>query len=562
MSFTDNQIQDVVEQWLGAWWKSAAPVHNIVQSPVFAAYLQDSRDVFLKAQSYWQEHPDDFQARISDCALQFQHLFSNMDVDLLENAELITGILDAQKLIAKNLVQIISDTQGLTERESSLLRFNLRQLMAFADPRNSVCANPDMLQTLFKTQGQSLLSGSQQYRHDMEESSFGLNIQRSELGGNCFGKSFACSPGSVIFQNELMQIIHYRARTDKQHRTPLLIVPPCINRFYVLDLLPENSFVRWLGEQQHDVYMISWINPDARLATTTFDDYIDKGCLEAIRVVADFAEVERINLMGYCIGGLMAAIASSTQQGRSRVASLSLLATLLDYSSPGELGVFISPAIMDALRQDTTAKGVLESESMSLAFCLLREEQLLWKYVRKKYYLGKPVSFDALMHWGQDATNLAGQMAIDYLENFYQNNCLLDEVSYQYGSESVSLINNGLPKYMLACDSDHIAPAASVMSSAKLMGGDIRLVTGQGGHVQGVINHPFENRGGFIARDLTGADVKTDESSSKRSNLKGSWWKDWNKWVKPYTGSKIEPRPTASGRYPQIETAPGSYAES
>jgi len=550
MKQPNDQNQDVVEKWLGAWWEWVSPIHHIVQTPVFNACLQDSQKAYQKAVSYWLEKPEVFQSKLSGWATEFQSVVSDKGVDHLDNLELMNTLLVTQKTMARNLSDLISETKTLTDREALLLKFNLRQIMAFADPRNSIFSNPGFLQRAVETEGQSLFSGCQQYQSDIEKSLFIPKVQRTELGPNRLGQSFSASPGSIIYQNKLIQLIHYEAHEVQQNKTPLLIVPPCINKFYVLDLSPENSFVHWLCRQGHDVYMISWINPGQEMADITFDNYIQDGCLAAINVVTDFAKTKRLNLLGYCIGGLMASIAAASIEGQDKVESLTLLTTLLDYSSPGELSVFISPEILEALRQEIAIDGVLKSESMSLAFTLLREEQLLWRYIRKHYYLGEPLSFDAITYWGQDSTNLPGKMALDYLDNFYLKNCLAVGKYYQFNDEAVSLTQNDIPKYILACEQDRIAPVSAVMAGTELLGGNVRLVTASGGHVKGVVNHPSENRGNFT---INSAEIKEGIS------INGSWWHDWQEWIVDYSGKRGDARPCVTVNYPEIEAAPGSY---
>ena len=550
MSQSNNQIHTALESWLTAWCKLVSPLQELMLKTSFNAYLLDSKDALHKTLSYWQEKPEHLRAKLSGCAQALQVSMNVETVEGVNQEQLIAKIHETRDIVNSVLTELISETEILTEREIILLRFNLRQLMAFVSPENSICANPDVLKRAFETRGRSLLAGSRQCQQDAENSQLGLCIQRTNARQNQLGQSFAASSGAVIFQNKLMQLIHYSSPLEKQRKTPLLIVPPCINRFYVLDLVPEKSFVQWLCRQGQDVYMVSWVNPDNKLADIGFDYYVQDGCLRAMEVVRDFAQVDQINLMGYCIGGLLASIAASTNKGRKLTGSLTLLATLLDYQSPGELGVFISPRIMDALREEIEQQGILPAESMSLVFTFLREEQLFWRSIRKHYFLGEPPSWDALTFWGQDATNLAGKMLLEYLVNFYMNNCLSEPGFYFYANEQVSLSNSDVPKYVLACQSDHIAPATSVLNGVKLLNGEIRQVIASGGHVRGVINHPSENRGSF-----------TINNNDKKNNapVPGSWWYDWQQWVETLSQEMMDARPCSSQGYPEIEAAPGSF---
>ena len=547
MSQQKIRVQDVVEQWLGAWWQWLSPMQSLLQGPIFNAYLEDAHEAYRKALTYWGERPELLRERMSDWAVGFTEVFGRLDTDHCEDLELLANIQAAQKTTAANLLVLISQTEVLNDHEISLLQFTLRQMMAVANPQNSICSNPKILQKVIETEGQSLIAGAQKYRQDAEASTFGLRVQRSDAGSGPIGKTIATTRGAVIFQNELMQLIHYEAAREQQSSVPLLLVPSCISRFYILDLLPENSFVRWLCEQGHDVYMISWINPNQTLKHAGLDDYIGKGCLAAIDVVIRFTRVERINMLGYCMGGLIASIAAGTGQGKDKIVSLTLLATLLDYRSPGELGIFVSPRMLKALKREIEAEGLLKAEILSLIFTLLREEKALWSPIRKRYFLGESLSFDALAHWGQDGVQLPCRMALDYLGLFYRKNCLSTNGRYHFGDESVSLAASRSAKYVLACERDHIAPAGAVMDGSELLGGDIRRVIASGGHAGGVINHPLAKRG------------KYQVNGSNIGHTGGSWWNDWRQWVAAYRGDKVEARPCATGDFPAIEPAPGKF---
>lgn len=561
MNQQKNQSIDLPERWLEAWLQWTAPIQSLGYSPIFTAYLQDSQDAYSKAMAHWAGHfgeqklsdnPESsgvLSSIASGWATEFEKLFLEVDIDSLDSSELASHILKTQKFVSNKVSELISGTPTLSASEARLLRFNLRQLMAYADPRNSVFSNPDVFQGMLDSSGQTLASGIERYRRDAEQSNFALQIRRSSSDQTALGESIAVSKGSILFENTLMQLIHYQSSQDAGFDIPILIVPPCINRFYVLDLLPEGSLVRWLLEQGHDVYMISWVNPDTGLSNVGFDDYIETGCLAAMDVVQDFAKVEKINVLGYCIGGLMAAIAAATEQGRSGIASLTLLTTLLDYSEPGELGVFTSQAMIDVIEIEVAGSGILSSEVMSMAFTLLREEQLFWRYLRQNYLMGEALPFDALMHWGQDATNLPAKMAVDYLRQFYQRNCLRTDGCYQYLGEPIFLLESQMPKYLLACQTDHIAPADSVLAGAELLGGDLRSVLASGGHVQGVLNHPLNERGSYQVHG------ETQEKS-------GSWWVDWQRWLATHSGDKVKSRPCESETYPAMDQAPGKFVRS
>lgn len=552
-----NQVQDTLEQWFGIWLKLTLPIRTVTTSAFFHAYLQDSQESYNKAMKYWSEKPEDLQSKVLEWNAEFQSIFpglTNKNVDQLDNSALLENILEIQKVITEKVSTLIDETEILDSRESMLLKFNLRQLMAFTDPRNSFFLNPETIQKGFDIQGTSFFPGFNDYLQNENSNSIDLQVERTNTdenpAGEKLGVSIAATKGAVIFENELIQLIHYEAHQESQNEIPILIVPSCINKFYVLDLLPENSLVHWLCEQGHDVYMLSWVNPDSNLAGIGFDDYIES-CLVAIDVVSDFVGVERINILGYCIGGLIASIAAASRRGQKRTNSLTLIATMLDYPFSGELGIFTSPRILDLINQEASAKGILKSEFISLLFTLMREDKLFWRYIRQHYYLGEDMSEDSFVTWCKDGTSLPARMVSEYLGFFYEKNGLYNDKYYQFSGESVSLFRCTAQKYILACEADHMAPAKSVLNDTKLLAGNLRAVVASGDHFAGVVNHPAENRGSFKLVSL--------DTDSCEQECKGSWWVDWQQWLSSLSGEKVMARSCSNEKYPAIELAPGKF---
>ena len=549
MSDQTKPPSDLVEHWLALWSRLSSPIHSLVQSPVALALLQEAHEAIQVAFNYWQREKSLHDELAGQFSRQVTELLSVQDLDNTDISTMQRQIFELQEVIADQLATLIDDTEPLDPRQKKLLRFGLRQVRAMLNPENAFFGNPELVSSALETRGELLLDASQNYLNDLADSQFGLQIRRAAEQGAKLSEDIATTPGEVVYQNDLMQLIHYRSSTPKQRKLPLLITPPCINRFYIFDLQPEQSMVRWLLDQGQDVYIISWVNPGPDLSAIGFEDYVRKGCLQAADIAAEISGTEQVNLVGYCIGGLIASIATASRHGQERIASLSLFATLLDYSEPGELGVFTSPAMLEAIRLQTIEEGVLSADMLSTAFTFLREEQLFWRFFRRRYLRGEEAKPDALMYWGQDATQLPAKMATEYLQNFYGANQLAAADGYFLGEEKISLKSNVCPKYVLAGTDDHIVPFQSALDSIALLRGEIRMVQSTGGHVRAVFNHPDQSRGHFKA-------IGDDDSAT------GSWWQDWHLWLEQLSGSWVKGKICAPAQYSGIEVAPGSYVRS
>jgi polyhydroxyalkanoate synthase len=517
-----------------------------MQSPVALAFLNDIQEAVQLAIRYWAEDEHRYSSATAGLAQRVAGLLERQDLENSDMTALQQQIHEIQALLSEELHALIDATEPLNGRQRMLLHFCQRQLRSMLDPENTVLVNPGLSAQAVESQGQILIDASSNYLQDLANSRFGLQIKRASAPENILGEEIATTPGSVVFQNELIQLIHYKATTSKQREIPLLITPPCINRFYIFDLRPEESMVRWLLDQGQDVYMISWVNPGVGLSDKDFSDYVYQGCLQSADVAAEISGVQQVNLAGYCIGGLIAAVAASTEAGRERIASLSLFATLLDYSNPGELGIFTSPTMLDAICAQTVEKGVLSADILSTAFTFMREEQLFWRFFRLRYLHGQQPAPDALMYWGQDATNLPARMAVEYLRGFYGANQLAETGTVVLGQEKASPANCNCPQYIMVGESDHIVPMKSAMISADLLGGNARIVQSAGGHVRGVFNHPESQRGYYRV-------------PGERDVTPGSWWTDWLAWLEQLSGSLVEGKICAPAQYKAVEPAPGSY---
>ena len=537
---------DPAEYWLGLWSQLTAPVHSLMQNPVVLVFLQEIHEAVELAVSYWSQEENNYADLAGQLSDRITALLAQQELETADLATMQKQIFEVQALVAGQLAALIDATESLTVRQKRLLHFSLRQLRAILDPQNAFFSNPELVAQAIETEGQLFVNAGTNYLRDAAESRFGLQPKRAQQEGVELGEDIATAPGAVVFQNELMQLIHYQPTTRKQRQIPLLIIPPCINRFYIFDLLPETSMVRWLLDQGQDVYMVSWVNPGADLSSHEFADYVHNGCLQAADVAAEISKTDQVNLVGYCIGGLIASIASASEPGKKRIASLSLFATLLDYAEPGELDVFTGPEMLAAICSHIEEEGVLSADMLSTAFTFLQEEQLFWRFFRSRYLRGEEPVPDALMFWGQDATNLPAKMAIEYLRRFYGANELAKKAEFSLAAEIINLKHCDCPKYILACDRDHIVPLQSALDSAGLLGGKPRILQASGGHVRGVFNHPGQKKGYYRV---------TEESDLKQ----GSWWSDWHQWLERLSGDWVEGKICAPAQYAIIEPSPGSY---
>jgi polyhydroxyalkanoate synthase len=438
------------------------------------------------------------------------------------------------------------------------LRFVTRQFVDAMAPSNFIATNPEFVQKALETQGQSITQGIQNLIADLEKKRISMTDETAfEVGRN-----LAITPGAVVFENELMQLIQYAPLTDQVARRPFVMVPPCINKYYILDLQPENSFVRYAIEQGHTVFLVSWRNAKAGQAHLTWDDYIEKGVLKAFEAAKEICGVERINALGFCVGGtiIASALAVMKARGHDDVASLTLLTTLLDFSEPGELGCFIDEASVVA-RENTIGKGgLLMGSELSAVFSALRANDLIWQYVVGNYLKGvKPPPFD-LLYWNSDSTNLPGPFAAWYLRNMYLENNLRVPGKLAMCGVKADLGKVDMPAFILATREDHIVPWQTSYLSRKLLGGKTTFVLGASGHIAGVINPASKNKRSYWIGDSGTASA--DDWLASATEVKGSWWPRWAEWLKQFGDGEV----TARGRlgskaYPVGEPAPGRYVK-
>ncbi len=473
--------------------------------------------------------------------------------------EVFDFIKQSYLLSARYINDVVTHVDGLPPKTAQKIDFYSRQFVNALSPSNFLLTNPEVLRKTAESGGDNLIRGLNNLLADLENGRGNLRIKMTDTDAFKVGENIAISKGSVIYQNELIQLIQYAPSTEKVFARPLVIFPPWINKFYILDLRPKNSLVRYLVAQGHTVFMVSWVNPDAGLAEKNFDDYMVEGVFAALDAIEKITKTAEINAIGYCIGGtlLAASLAYMKEKGDERIKTATFLVTLTDFTDAGELGIFIDEEQLANLEDRMNKRGYLEGNEMATSFNMLRANDLIWSFVVNNYLLGKePFPFD-LLYWNSDATRMPATMHAFYLRNMYQKNLLAQPGALKMKDVPIDLGRIDIPKYFLSCREDHIAPWASTYKGAKNFGGDTRFVLAASGHIAGVVNPPDGAKyNHFINNNLP----DTPEAwFADATEVAGSWWPDWQRWVTGFDKTQVPARIPGKGRLKPIEPAPGSY---
>ena len=465
-------------------------------------------------------------------------------------------------LNARTLLQMADAIEG-DEKTRQRIRFSVQQWVEAASPSNYLAFNPEAQQKALKTRGKSIAQGLLHLWHDVQQG----HVSQTDESMFEVGRNVATTAGSVVFENELFQLIEYKPLTDRIYERPLLIVPPCINKYYILDLQPDNSLIRYAIEQGHRVFVISWRNPDNSLAAKTWDDYIEDAAIRAIGVVKQITGSEQINALGFCIGGtiLANALAVLAARGEDPVASVTLLTTFLDFSDTGVIDVFVNEPSVQSFEMTIgshapNGAGLLKGQQLATTFSFLRPNDLVWNYVVGNYLKGEaPPPFD-LLYWNADSTNVPGPMFCWYLRNTYLENKVKEPNALKVCGVPLDLRRVKAPAFIYASREDHIVPWESAYASTRLLGGDKRFVLGASGHIAGVINPPAKRKRSHWTNDrLSPTAAKWMESAKEQP---GSWWTEWSTWLAPHAGGQIAaPASLGNRRYKPIEPAPGRYVK-
>jgi poly[(R)-3-hydroxyalkanoate] polymerase subunit PhaC len=464
-------------------------------------------------------------------------------------------------LSARWLRALVRDVPGLDPKDQEKVDFYTRQFISAVAPSNFILTNPAVLRKAKETGGQNLLDGLERLLADLERGRGRLQISMADEKAFEVGKNVATSPGKVIYQNDLMQLIQYAPTTAQVYKRPFLIVPPWINKFYILDLQPKNSFIKWCVDQEHITFVISWVNPRADLAHKDFEDYMLEGPLAALEAIEQATGEREINILGFCIGGILTAGALGylAARGDQRIKSATFLASLFDFRDVGEVAVFIDDEQLAQMEKHIADKGYLEGHHMADMFNMMRENDLIWSFVVNNYLLGRePPPFD-LLYWNSDSTRLPATMLLFYLRQVYQQNRLMQPGGLSLAGVPIHLSKVTTPTYIVATKEDHIAPWRSCYPGTNAFGGPSRFVLGASGHIAGIVNPPAANKYGYWTNTKLPSDP--DKWLEGATQHPGSWWSDWGPWLARRAGRKVPARQPGEGKLKPIEDAPGSYVK-
>ena len=464
-------------------------------------------------------------------------------------------------LTSKWMRDVVADVEGLDEKTAEKVEFFTERYLDALSPTNFAATNPAVIEKVLETKGENLVSGLKNMMADMDNGSGQLNIRMTDTEAFTLGENVAATPGKVVFQNRMFQLIQYTPTTDKVLKRPLMIVPPWINKFYILDLQPKNSMLKWLTDQGHTVFVVSWVNPDETYKDVGFETYMQEGVLTAVDAVEAATGESEINAIGYCIGGTLLSLTLSymKQKGDDRIKSATFFTTMIDFSEPGELGVFIDEEQIGNIEERMDTQGYLDGAGMSGAFNLMRANDLIWSFYINNYLLGNDARPFDLLFWNSDSTRMPAKMHSWYLRNMYLENQLCQPKAVTVEGVDIDLSKIDIPACFISAADDHIAPWLSTYKGAKLLGGKTRFILGGSGHIAGIVNPPTQVKYGYRFTD----DLPEDPQAwaDEAEQFEGSWWPEWDKWVRALDNKQIAARQPGSGSLSVIEDAPGTYVK-
>jgi len=465
-------------------------------------------------------------------------------------------------IAARHLHQTVGKVEGLDEQTAKKVDFYTRQYIDALSPSNFMLTNPEVMRETVASGGQNLVKGLNNLLEDLVRGGGDqLRLRMTDENAFKLGVNIATTPGKVVFQNDLIQLIQYYPAGGPVFRRPLLVIPPWINKYYILDLREKNSFVKWAIEQGHTVFVVSWVNPDEKLAHKQFEDYLTEGALAALDAIERATGEREVNVIGYCLGGTLLACALGylAAKGDERITSATFLASMIDFREAGELGAFIDEQQVAALEKRMQERGYLEGSAMATTFNMLRSNDLIWSFVVKNYLLGRdPFPFD-LLYWNSDSTRMPASMHSYYLRSMYIKNLLAKPGGIELAGVPIDLTRVRTPLYFASTLEDHIAPWRSTYAGARLFTGPVRFVLGGSGHIAGIINPPAAGKYGYWTNSK-----RPDEPEQwfkGASQHPGSWWPDWAGWIAQHGGDKVPARLPGKRGLKAIEDAPGSYAK-
>ena len=496
------------------------------------------------AEAVIEPAPDD--RRFKDTAWQTNELF-----DFVKQSYLLT---------ARWVQSTVQQVDGLDDKTAKKVDFYTRQFVDAMAPSNFVMTNPEVLRATIETHGENLVNGLKNLLEDLERGKGKLSIKMTDLEAFEVGRNVAVTPGKVVFRNDLIELLQYEPTTKQVAKRPLLVIPPWINKFYILDLREKNSFIRWATAQDQTVFVISWVNPDEKLAKKSFEDYMLEGPLAALDAIEQATGEPDANVIGYCLGGTLLAATLAWLEAKKqskRVASATFLAALVDFKDPGDLGVFIDEEQLKSIEAKMAEKGYLEGAHMATTFNMLRANDLIWSFVINNYLLGKePFPFD-LLYWNSDSTRMPAAMHSFYLRKMYQENRLVKPGGITLKGVPIDLTTIRTPTFILSTKEDHIAPWKTTYTATQLYKGPIKFVLAASGHIAGVVNPPESAKYHHWTNDKLPPDPEAWLKTAKE--VAGSWWPAWAQWVAPFANGKVAARKPGDGKLKPLADAPGTY---
>ncbi|MFZ2870267.1 PHA/PHB synthase family protein [Zavarzinia sp.] len=466
-------------------------------------------------------------------------------------------------LAARWIQNTVHDVEGLDPKTKKKVEFYTRQFVDAIAPSNFVLTNPEVLRVTIESNGENLVRGLDHVLEDLERGKGRLAIRMTDPNAFEVGRNIAVTPGKVIFRNDLMELLQFEPSTEKVFKRPLLIVPPWINKYYILDLKPQNSFIKWAVDNGFTVFVVSWVNPDSKLAQIGFEGYMNQGVLAALDAIEQATGEHQVNAIGYCIGGTLTAgtLAYLQTIGDKRIAACTFFAAQVDFSEAGELSVFIDEDQLEFIADRMSEKGYLEGGDMAQTFNMLRANDLIWSFVVNNYLLGRdPFPFD-LLFWNQDATRMPIAMHMFYLRECYQKNLLSQPGGITLNNVPIFLNKVKVPLYFVASREDHIAPARSVFRGARTFKAPVRLVLAGSGHIAGIINPPEAKKYQHWTNDDLAGAASFEDWLSKATEHPGSWWPDWKEWMSKKSGAMVPARVPGDGKLRVLGDAPGTYVK-
>ncbi|EHA1080344.1 class I poly(R)-hydroxyalkanoic acid synthase [Photobacterium damselae] len=572
------KLQETNQQWWHDFEANKAAVNSPLNKAMQEVNFEDTAKFFeqaanqpaamLKVQTHWWEQ----QLQIWQNLVLSDPSKSVVEAELgdkrfankaWQNELLYNFIKQSYLLFSKTYQDTIDSIEGVDEKTKERISFFSRQAINALSPSNFIATNPELLKMTLEQNGENLIAGLEKFKEDIESSADILKVRMTNNNAFRIGDDIATTEGDVVYRNDLFELIQYRPLTEKVHATPLLIVPPFINKYYILDLTAKNSMVRWLLEQGHSVFMMSWRNPGKAQADTEFGDYITDGVVKAVSAIEDITGQQQVNAAGYCIGGTLLACTVAyyaAKRMKKRIKSASFFTTILDFSQPGEIGAFVNDTVVSAIEQQNKVKGYMDGRSLSVTFSMLRENSLYWNYYVDNYLKGKsPVDFD-LLYWNSDSTNVAGPCHNFLLRDFYLENKLIQDKGVKIDGVWMDLNKIKIPSYFISTKEDHIALWQGTYRGALLTGGNKTFVLGASGHVAGIVNPPNKNKYGYWTND--NLDDSADEWLTNAEYAEGSWWTHWDQWLSQHNRQEqVEPYSPGSENYPVIDSAPGQYVK-